>query len=396
MEYIRDNVHGDVKIEESVIADLINTSEFQRLRRIIQLGGGQFVFPGANHTRFSHCIGVYQVIRKFLANEDIKSQINNYDRKTVLIAGLLHDIGHGPFSHTFEKISKAQQHEVYTIDIILGNTQVNSVLKKHLIDPNDVANIINGTHKNTFLNSLVSSQLDADRLDYLLRDSINTGVDYANLDLDWIIRNARCKDKKLVFRKKALYAVENFLLGRFFMFKQIYHHNVSYRFDCTFKSWYMRLKDLYLQNYNFKNNEVVEVFKDFFDDKVCNLETYLRLDDYSMIEFMKKTSEEDDEVLRDFSDRMINRRFLAVSTNIEQEKLNSWKNNVKKEYQKYYFDKIDKITLTIYSKDEEKKKIYFIKEDGSLVEMSEISEILREVTTNIEKNLFVFVNDNVQ
>ncbi|QBQ08194.1 HD superfamily phosphohydrolase [Spiroplasma gladiatoris] len=396
MEYIRDNVHGDIKIKDEVIKELINTKEFQRLRRIIQLGGGQFVFPGANHTRFSHSIGVYHVIGKFLNNVHIGKQITNNDKLLVQIAGLLHDLGHGPFSHTFEKISTVQPHEKYTADIILGKTEVNAVLKKHGLNPENVVAIIEGTYKNSLLNSFVSSQLDADRLDYLLRDSINTGVSYSKLDLDWIIRNARIINNKLVFRLKALYAVENYLLGRFYMFKQIYHHNVSFRFDYTLKSWFMRLTDLYNNNYEFKNKDVINSLKDLLEGKKCNLEDYLRLDDYTMIEWIKKTQFEEDEILRDFANRIINRKFLKVANSIESKQLNLYKDLVDKINQKYYFTTIENIDLIIYDCDKNNKILFCRDEDKNIFELSELSEILKSVPRNIEKILYVFIKDNVK
>ncbi|ARU90867.1 HD superfamily phosphohydrolase [Spiroplasma clarkii] len=317
-KYIRDNVHGDIHIKHEVVKEIIDSPEFQRLRRITQLGGGQFVFPGANHTRFSHCIGVYHIVGKILANEKVAAHFTDEEKLIVQLSGLLHDIGHGPFSHSFEALSK-RNHEEYTVDFILHETNINRILKKHQISPEEVASVIQGKHPNKILNLLISSQIDADRLDYLLRDSRSTGVDYANLDLDWIIRNAEVVDNKLVFKIKTLNAIEHYLLGRYHMFTQIYNHKTSVAFDQTYKAWFQRLKDLYQEkNYQFQNKRMLEVLQDFLNDKPCNLERYLVLDDYTMIDFIKTCTTETDAILQDLATRIINRRFLGVSKYISQ------------------------------------------------------------------------------
>jgi len=156
---IRDSVHGDIYINDDVILELIDTSEFQRLRRIAQLAGAQFAYPGATHTRFSHSLGVYYVIGEFLKNPDLDKHTSPKEKLLVKIAGLLHDLGHGPFSHTFEKITH-KSHEQYSIELITNPSgTIAKILKKYHINPKDVASIIEGTYKNEFVSLLVSSQL---------------------------------------------------------------------------------------------------------------------------------------------------------------------------------------------------------------------------------------------
>ncbi|QEH62387.1 HD superfamily phosphohydrolase [Spiroplasma chinense] len=395
-KYIRDNVHGDIHLKDKVAIELIDTKEFQRLRRIIQLGGGQFVFPGANHTRFSHCVGVYHVVSKFLANEKISKNISEKDQLLVRIAGLLHDVGHGPFSHTFESVS-SQAHEKYTVDIIVGNTEINQVLKKHSIDPQEVASIIESKHPNKLVNQLVSSQLDADRLDYLVRDSLNTGVNYSNLDIDWIIRNADSVDDKMVFKAKTLNALEHYLLGRYYMFKQIYNHKVSVGFDRTFTSWFRRAKDLYNEGYVFKNIFMAETLKEIFEEKVCSLENYNKLDDYTMIEFIKTCMYEDDEILKTLSEMIINRKFLKVKHLNSEQEFEDLKKNYAKETHKYFFSTINDERFKIYKKNNGGKDEKILLQQGDkLREITEISEIIRISPENNEKNLYVFINNNVK
>ncbi|AGR41654.1 HD domain-containing protein [Spiroplasma taiwanense] len=393
---IRDNVHGEIVIEDKIFLDLINSPEFQRLRRIIQLGGGQFVFPGANHTRFSHCIGVYHIISKFLNNVSFSSQLSEHEKRIVKIAGLLHDLGHGPFSHTFESISN-QKHENYTLDIILGDTNINKILKKYTIDPNEIVLIIDGKHTNQILNLLVSSQLDADRLDYLLRDGVNIGVSYSKIDLNWIIRNARIFNNKIVFLEKTVNAIEHYLLGRFHMFVQVYEHKVSVAFDQTFKMWFLRLKDLYKDGYKFKNEYYLIFLKDLMDEKILSLENYLRLDDYTMFEIIKNTKEEDDFILSDLSNRLITRKFLSAKIDIGEEEFNFKKNNFKYDF-RYYFNIIKTKNIFIYREEKSAKdeNIYILRSDNELIKLSEISKILNINMENINKNIYIFPKYNVE
>ncbi|AUM63032.1 HD domain-containing protein [Spiroplasma monobiae] len=394
-KFIRDNVHGEVYIEDSVFTDLIDTDEFQRLRRIIQLGGGQFVFPSANHTRFSHCIGVYHVICKFLENSEIDKHISEKDKKVLKISGLLHDIGHGPFSHTFELVT-TRHHEDYTVDLIKGNTQINKVLLKHNIDPEEVISVIEGRHDNQIVNSLVSSQLDADRLDYLQRDSIGAGVNYSKPDIDWIIRNAKVVEGKIVFASKTMNAIENFLLGRYHMFRQVYEHKISTAFDNTFKMWFKRFKDLYNEGYNFKNIESVDLFKEVFENKPMPLVKYIYLDDYSMFNLFKILKTEDDEILKDLSDRLLNRKFLKVSYDMEEKEFEKMKSEFKGNTS-YYFDEVTIKDIFIY-KDVNGKKdetIYILK-NNKLNNLKDLSEILNIDWKNNIKKVYIFPKYNVE
>ncbi|ALD66891.1 HD domain-containing protein [Spiroplasma cantharicola] len=394
-KFIRDNVHGEIYLDDKVFSELIDTDEFQRLRRIIQLGGGQFVFPSANHTRFSHCIGVYHVICKFLENEIINKGISSKDKKVVKIAGLLHDIGHGPFSHTFELISTVH-HEQYTVEIIRGNTQINKVLINNGIDPQEVVSVIEGKHKNKIVNSLVSSQLDADRLDYLLRDSKGAGVSYSKPDIDWIIRNARIHQKQLVFTNKAINAIENFLLGRYHMFKQVYEHKISIAFDNTFKMWFKRLKDLYISKYKFKALKVIEIFKEVFENKIMPLEKYTNLDDYTMFEIFKIIRDEDDPIVKDLSNRLINRKFLKVSSDISLETIEKMKLDFKGNHT-YYFDVATIRNNSIYNQNSEKKEenIYILNND-ELSNLKDLSEIINVDWNNNIKKIYIFPMYNVE
>ncbi|QQY78354.1 HD domain-containing protein [Mycoplasma mycoides subsp. capri] len=311
LKVIRDNVHGDIYFDDVIYIQLINTYEMQRLRRILQLAGTQLAYPSATHTRFSHCIGTYYILKEFFKNKAFL-KISSYEQKLVKIAGLLHDIGHGAFSHTFEKITH-KNHEQYTSEIILNKKgNIYPILKKHHINPQDIVDIINGTYKNKIINLLVSSQIDADRFDYLKRDSISCGVDYATLDFKWMIRNAFIIGDKIAFPKKTIYAIESYLLGRYHMYQQVYNHKTSTIFDAMFISWFKRITDLFNNNYKFKDNRIIELFINVFNNKDIDLDSYLKIDDYLMFDIFKNCSSEKDVILSDLSKRLTDRKLFTI------------------------------------------------------------------------------------
>lgn len=244
---IRDPVHGDITIVDDVVEAIIGTSDFQRLRRIYQMSGAALAFPGATHNRFSHSVGVYHLVSKILASVNFKSlDISSREKAVLRIAGLLHDVGHGAFSHTFEQIRaiipNVQSHEYYSAQIVLDHrTEINKVLKTYgftSAEIVDIANIIQGKKEAPALSVLINSQIDADRMDYLKRDDLYSGTGYGNLDIDFLIRNMEFNlvEEVITFRSKAIFSIENYLIGRYHMYYQIYHHNISLGFDALFRS----------------------------------------------------------------------------------------------------------------------------------------------------------------
>ena len=191
---LKDPVHSYIHIYYEVVWQCIDSKEFQRLRRIRQLGGDFQVYPTAEHSRFSHSLGVYEIVRRMVTEiKSLSNELSEYDKVSVMLAGLLHDVGHGPFSHAFEHVTN-HSHEDYTVKIILGNTELNAVLSKVSKNlPHDIVAIIQHTHKNDILNQIVSGQLDADRMDYLLRDSYFTATSYGQFDLERILRTMRVR-----------------------------------------------------------------------------------------------------------------------------------------------------------------------------------------------------------
>lgn len=244
---LRDAVHGLISFEtpeERVIPKLMDTPEVQRLRRIRQLGVASYAFPGAEHTRFAHAIGAGHVMKLFLArlrqiHGDLPfwQQVTSERAQEALAAAFLHDVGHGPLSHLFEDaIAGSSHHEEWTERIVLDtSTGVNRVLAA--VDPSlpeRVAALVRGEHELPYLSRAVSGTLDVDRCDYLLRDAHSTGVRYGVFDLDWLFRSLRfapSSDGKApglaIDGAKGLPAIEAFILGRLFMFQQVYLHKAT-------------------------------------------------------------------------------------------------------------------------------------------------------------------------
>jgi HD superfamily phosphohydrolase len=244
---LRDAVHGLIAFEEEeerVVPRLMDTPEVQRLRRIRQLGVASYAFPGAEHTRFAHAIGAAHVMKLFLArlrhiHGDLPfwQQVTSERAQEALAAAFLHDVGHGPLSHLFEDaIAGSSHHEEWTERIVLDpGTGVNQVLSG--VDPSlpeRVAALVRGEHELPYLSRAVSGTLDVDRCDYLLRDAHSTGVNYGVFDLDWLFRSLRFAPASAgkapglaIDGAKGLPAIEAFILGRLFMFQQVYLHKAT-------------------------------------------------------------------------------------------------------------------------------------------------------------------------
>ncbi|MGL4950026.1 MAG: HD domain-containing protein, partial [Anaeroplasmataceae bacterium] len=272
----RDPIYGNINVDYKIIDDLIDTKEFQRLRRIKQLAGLSLAFHSAEHSRFTHSLGAYEMALKIINNcNDVKSNLSNYEQLLLLISALLHDVGHGPFSHAFEKVTRVC-HELMTIKIIESKTEINSILSKYENLVEDVISVIG--HKNKFpvVESLVSSQVDVDRLDYLVRDSYNAGVEYGTIDYNRIISSIKIIDNKIVFKASGAYAIEAYLISRYHMYLQIYFHPVARSFELLLQSIYKRIIDLNKTNYKFECSVI-----DFLNViKNKDINSYLFLDDY--------------------------------------------------------------------------------------------------------------------
>lgn len=293
---------------------LIDTREFQRLRRIKQLGLGLYTYQGAEHSRFTHSLGAFHLMTRVLDRLSEKYDIAADDRIAVRAAALLHDVGHGAFSHVMEKVL-GFHHESWTVKVVLSeDTEIGKLLASYSAAlPGKVAAIIEGKFRPAALGQLVSSQLDVDRMDYLLRDSLMTGAKYGIYDLEWII-NALAIDEandRIYVAARGLYAVEEYLQARYYMFRQVYFHRTLRSAETVLRSSLRRALQL------LEAGAVVWYAPDTAFEKVLrrqplSLAEYLEMDDSDVIFHIKQWQRSADPILSDLSRRFVGRRLFKA------------------------------------------------------------------------------------
>lgn len=335
---VYDAIHRIIPFSDSepdqLLLDLINTREFQRLRRIRQLGMCSLVFPGADHSRFAHSIGVMHNARRILARlvQVVASDELNDDRSTVvLVAALLHDVGHGPFSHAFERVT-GEDHEARTLDVITDDsTEVNKVLRRYSEDLPARLKIFfdedvdekdrGGSDIPAFLTQVVSSQLDADRFDYLIRDSHMTGLEYGRFDVDWLIQhlfveNPDNKGGRFYLSQKAFSGAEAYVFARYHMYRTVYYHKTIRAAEVMLRLLFKRYKELLEQAGSEKKRRsvvpnaptgVLDAFR-----KKMSLHEYLELDDRSIGEFFKACEGSEDGWIRALGVGLHHRRLYKA------------------------------------------------------------------------------------
>ncbi|MDR1782118.1 MAG: HD domain-containing protein [Bacilli bacterium] len=384
---IRDNIHGNITINYQIIWDLINTPEMQRLRRIHQLGGTFMVFPSAEHSRFTHSLGVYHLVNRII-NEVIKEEISNYDKIVALCAGLLHDIGHGPYSHAFEDVFNTD-HENMSQRIICEDSNINKVLNKydsHLAS--NVAAVINHTHSNKLLIQLISSQVDADRMDYLLRDATNCGVSYGHFDLERLLRSMVVKDNIIVFKESGVHALEDYIFARYHMYWQVYLHQTANSYEIILNKLLRRVKELYENNYSFKHD--INLLIPFLKNEIINIEDYLLLDESILIYYFKNFINEEDYILKELSYCFINRKlFKALDISSEQEGLNLINKIVDDTIKKNYFFEILQAKSSFYKYYGEinSQSINIITKDNKIEELANASNLVEAIVNSAKDKI---------
>ncbi|MCT3044025.1 HD domain-containing protein [Leuconostoc mesenteroides] len=312
---LRDPIHNFIHVEDPIILDLINTPEFQRLRRVKQLGITSSVFHGAEHSRFGHSVGVYELARRIMERfEQYYSDVwDPKERLLTLVAALLHDIGHGAFSHTFEHLFHTD-HEAMTREIITGDTEIHRVLAQVSTDfPNKVASVIAKTYENPQVVQLISSQIDVDRMDYLLRDAYFTGTKYGEFDIDRILRTMQPTPDGIAFDIAGMHAVEDYIVSRYQMYLQVYFHPVSRGMEVLLEHLLQRAQELYRSNTTseFAENDFVgPLLAPLFSDKKLTLSEYLKLDDNVFMTYINIWQSHSDPILSDLSQRFMGRRPL--------------------------------------------------------------------------------------
>lgn len=311
---INDPVYGFITIPSELIFDIIQHPYFQRLRRIKQLGLSDFVYPGALHTRFHHALGAMHLMSITLDNLRSKgNEISAEEYEASLVAILLHDIGHGPFSHTLEfSLMNGISHEQLSL-LLIG--KLNGYLHGKL---DLTLKIFRNEYHRPFFHQLVASQLDIDRLDYLRRDSFFTGVSEGTIGADRIIKMLDIKDEKLVVEEKGIYSIENFLNARRLMYWQVYLHKTSVAAEKMLVKLVSRAKWLVRQGVNVKATPAFSIFlerevkfEDLQEDAGL-LDVFASLDDYDIWGSVKFWVSHDDTVLSMLSSMLLQRKLFQV------------------------------------------------------------------------------------
>ncbi len=311
---INDPIYGFVTIPNALIYDLINHPYFQRLRRIKQLGLTNLVYPGALHTRFHHAIGAMHLMQEAVLNLKQKKIVITADEENaVLIAILLHDIGHGPFSHALEhSIVKGINHE--TISSLLMD-KLNKEFKGKLTL---AIKIFNNKYKKQFLHQLVSSQLDMDRLDYLKRDSFFTGVSEGVISSDRIIKMLNVVNNELVVEYKAIYSIEKFLIARRLMYWQVYLHKTVLSAETLLVNILKRAKELSANGIKLFATPTLKLFlitdfaKEDFENDSALLNEFANLDDYDIMASIKVWAEHEDIILSKLCSNLLERKLYKI------------------------------------------------------------------------------------
>ncbi|QDP41702.1 HD domain-containing protein [Radiobacillus deserti] len=383
----KDPVHRYIHVKDRVIWDLIGAKEFQRLRRIKQLGTTHLTFHGAEHSRFNHSLGVYEIVRRIIQNFEGRPNWNPAERILCLCAALLHDLGHGPFSHSFEKVFRLD-HEDFTRKIILGKTEVNAILKRVEPDfPQQVADVINKTYEDKLVVSLISSQIDADRMDYLQRDAYFTGVSYGHFDMERILRVMRPMEDQVVIKETGMHAVEDYIMSRYQMYWQVYFHPVTRSAEVILSKILHRAKHLYEEGYQFALEPTH--FLSFFSGEV-ELEEYIELDESIALYYFHMWQRENDNILKDLCDRFMNRRlfkYIEFNPNLQ---MNEWMElfSLFKEVEidpDYYLvvDSSSDLPYDFYRPGEEEERLpihLLLPKNNELKELSRQSDIVESIS----------------
>ena len=380
---LKDPVHSYIHINYEVVWNCLDSKEFQRLRRIRQLGGDFQVYPTAEHSRFSHSLGVYEIVRRMVTEiKSLSVELSEYDKICVMLAGLLHDVGHGPFSHAFEHVTK-HSHEDYTAKIILGETELNQVLAEVSPRlPEDIVSIIEHNHPNDILNQIISGQLDADRMDYLLRDSYFSATSYGQFDLERVLRTMRVRKidenkKALVVKYTGIHSVEDYIMARYQMYWQVYYHPVARSYEAVFIQLFNRLKDIFKENKEYFSD--MKVLIPFLEKNIVSVEEYFKLDENSLLYCCSLIQDKDDEIAADLARRLQNRRLFEY-VDYSEENLAQIKNMLKEQNldEKYYL-RVENVEASVYSP-YKGRKILIEQLDGKIVALEKASTIVESIT----------------
>ena len=379
LKIINDPIYGFIHIPSTLVFDIIEHPYFQRLRRINQMALSYLVFPGAKHTRFEHVLGCVFLMQKTVEMLRFKGvQISDKEAEGLYIAILLHDIGHGPFSHAMEhSIVEGISHEEISLRFM---QELNKVFNGKL---ETAIAIFQGTYPRKFMHQLISGQLDMDRADYLKRDSFYTGVAEGNINSERLISMLNVRNDELVVEEKGLYSVEKFLIARRLMYWQVYLHKTSVAAEQILIRLLNRAKELVQQGQKLTMSTALAFFvknkisKDNFSQEV--LEMFARLDDTDIISAMKEWQFYPDAVLSKLSKMLLNRDLPKIKVRLNDfeeqkikrlQKLSLAKGIDEKDMKYFVFTGV----MTNRAYNPEKEIIKILTKNGRVVDISKTAE----------------------
>lgn len=385
----RDPLYGYIEVDYKLISDLIDSKEVQRLRRIRQLSGVSMVFQTAEHSRFTHALGAYHMANLVLRNVEGIEVLSEYEQIVFLCAALLHDIGHGPYSHAFENVLSTS-HEDMTVKIILNkNTDVNKLLSIVPGLAEDVAGVISHSGKYPLIETFVSSQLDVDRMDFLSRDAYFTGATYGTIDMNRILRSMKVVDGQLLCRASGVHSIESYLMSRYHMYFQVYYHPVSRSYELLLEGMYERIKDLVNNNIYIDANigSFINVVKNNND-----VESYIELDDAYVNGFIKQLTKSSDPVLNMLANRFNNRqlfKYIDLANEPNMNRVNRIKENASNhEYGKYLCYQISVSAVAYLSGDDKENKIIkILLPNGDIRDIEQYSNVINGLTSSSYKKI---------
>lgn len=388
----RDPIHNIIRLDANtrdgeLLVRLVDAREFQRLRRIRQLGLAAFAYQGAEHSRFSHSLGVLHLVTRIIEKFNGKYSIDEFDGLTVRAAALLHDVGHGAFSHVMENVLNFR-HEDLTIEAVLSQeTEIGRILQKFSGElPQRVADVIQNKFKPTALAQLVSSQLDVDRMDYLLRDSLMTGVKYGIFDLEWIVKTIEIdrENDRLYVSAHGLFAVEDYLQARYYMFRQVYFHRTLRAAEVVLRALLRRALELCEAGKPVWSAPGTAFEKVLYGEKL-NLREHLEIDDSDVWFHIKQWQRNGDRILADLSQRFVNRRlFKAVDLDMSERERQEFLDKAREIVRRagfepdYYFVEDVAADASYYSPDSPNAKpnsFIFVEDGFSRPQIREISAV---------------------
>jgi HD superfamily phosphohydrolase len=401
---INDPVYGFISLPNDIIFDLIEHPFYQRLRRIKQLGMSHLVYPGALHTRFHHALGATHLMMKAIETLRRKGQeITEEEETGALIAILLHDIGHGPFSHTLEHdiVRNINHEQLSSLFMVRLSEEFNGALNLAIL-------IFEDRYDKSFLHQLVSSQLDMDRMDYLNRDSFYTGVSEGVIGSDRIIAMLNVKNNQLVVEEKGVYSIEKFLVARRLMYWQVYMHKTVVSSEVMLTQILKRAKELIQRGVTLFASPSFDLFlrnnfelEDFKNDPTL-LNAFANIDDSDILGAVKVWQNCKDNVLSTLSKQLINRKLFKIEIkkgSFSADRLNEERVKVQhylglSSDESKYFVQTDVLRNNAYN--EEKENINLLKKDGEIVDVSKAADNLNihALSSPVEKYFICYPRSN--